>query len=803
MITLPLPLAPLTAFRQFILWKAVPSETKPGKFDKVPLQVNGYGASTTNPLHWSSFEQAAAALVKVPGATGLAFVFSEHDPFFFLDIDNCLGADGNWSQTALQILSHFPGCAVEVSHSGQGLHVFGSSPPGVLSAPGRKNAALGLEFYTRERFVALTGNVSEGGSVLAQVDWRPLVEAWFHNPSSAEAGEWTDQPRDEWRGPDDDEELIRRMLSAKVGADAAFTGRPSIGDYWSRNVEVLAKAWPHTHDEFDQSSADSAFAALVAWWTGGNHERTERIMRKSAMVRDKWDRESYIRPTILRASAVVKGCYVEQVNPLQLAVAQATARVAEATLKGEAIPGPERGRDQVCLDHHFAGHFAGCVYVVDQNKVFDVKTATLMSKAQMDALYGGFTFFLAPNGQAPTRSAWDAFLGASHFTPAIALSTTFHPQHEYGEVFAEGDNPPKVNLFRPYSPPRVEGDPSPFLDLLQRILPDERDRSIFLSWLAALVQYPGVKFRWWPVLQGVKGGGKTFLSEVVKRIFRDEHWFVVGFNETDGDSPHNAWVENKLFLIFEEVNLSKKRKYMEKLKELVTNNDGSVNPKGVDQRKTLNWANGMILTNHKDGIPLEEDERRYAVFYAAQQKAVDLLRDGLTEQYFVKLNHWMRREQGFEKSINFLATYPIAEEFNPATSALRAPRTSAYDDVLVNSRGLAEQEIALAIQEGRIGFRGGWVSGYFMAQLLDEKRITVPPNKRRTMMQSLGYDWHPLMRNGGPNNVVMPDNRRSTLYVRDGHVVTGANTVAEAADHYTKMQATATTTPELAFAGGA
>lgn len=799
MIALPPPLAPLAAHRQFILWRAEPDPIRPEKVNKIPLQCNGLGASTTNPLHWNTFEAAVAALPTVPGASGIGFVFSEHDPFFFLDMDNCLGADGNWSQTSLQMLQQFPGCAVETSHSGRGLHVFGSSVPGLLSAPGRKNSRLGLEFYTRERFVALTGVTAPGGSIAATLDWRPVVEAWFHNPNDTDAGDWTDKPRDEWRGPEDDDELIRRMLAAKVSPDAAFSGRPTISDYWTRNVSVLANAWPHTHDDFDQSSADSAFAALVAWWTGGNHDRTERVMRKSAMVREKWDRESYLRPTILKAASVVKGCYVEQANPLQVAVAQATAKIAEATLKGEAIPGPERGKDQVCLDYQFPAHFGGCVYVMDQNRIFDPKTAALMNKSQMDAVYGGFSFFLSPNGQAPTRSAWDAFLGSSHFIPPMATQTTFHPQRGFGEVFAEGDNYPKVNLFRPYSPPRVQGDPAPFLDLVSRILPDERDRAIFLSWMAALVQYPGVKFRWWPVLQGVKGGGKTFLSEVIKRFFRDEHWFVVGFNETNGDSPHNAWVENKLFLIFEEVNLSRKRQYMEKLKELVTNNDGSVNPKGVDQRKTLNWANGIILTNHRDGIPLEEDERRYAVFYAAQQKAVDLIRDGLTEPYFVRLNDWMRNRDGFAITTDYLATFPIVEEFNPATHALRGPKTSAYAEVLVNSRGLAEQEIALAIQEGRVGFRGGWVSGLYMAQLLDEKRVTVPPNRRRAMMQALGYDWHPLMRNGGPNNSVSPDGRRSTLYVRVGHPVNESQTVGEAAEHYTKMQLATSSTPELAF----
>jgi len=60
---------------------------------------------------------------------------------------------------ALSILARFPGAAVELSHSGQGLHIFGRAAP---MAHGKRNAALNLELYTEGRFCALTGTGALG-----------------------------------------------------------------------------------------------------------------------------------------------------------------------------------------------------------------------------------------------------------------------------------------------------------------------------------------------------------------------------------------------------------------------------------------------------------------------------------------------------------------------------------------------------------------------------------------------------------------------------------------------------------------
>lgn len=160
---LPPALHGLTAFNQFLNYRLTPQPN--GKNKKEALGRGGYRVDPTNPDEWMTYAEAAAT------GKPLAFSFSERDPFFFLDIDNAL-SDSGWSSLATRLCGDLSGCAVEVSSSGKGLHIFGI---GVPDGHSNRRDDLGLEFYTRDRFVALTGTNAVGnclhplGAVVAEV----------------------------------------------------------------------------------------------------------------------------------------------------------------------------------------------------------------------------------------------------------------------------------------------------------------------------------------------------------------------------------------------------------------------------------------------------------------------------------------------------------------------------------------------------------------------------------------------------------------------------------------------------------
>lgn len=150
---LPSGLAVLAAYRQFVVWKLVPS-ARAGKMDKLPCDWrSGKVTSAHNPATWGTFEECRDAVLAGHGQ-GVGFVLTARDPFFCLDIDNALQPDNQWSPLAVELCQRFAGAYVEVSQSGCGLHIIGSAseiPPHAC-----KNVALGLELYHEKRFVALT-----------------------------------------------------------------------------------------------------------------------------------------------------------------------------------------------------------------------------------------------------------------------------------------------------------------------------------------------------------------------------------------------------------------------------------------------------------------------------------------------------------------------------------------------------------------------------------------------------------------------------------------------------------------------
>ena len=778
---LPPALAALADYAQFVIYEV---RQKPnGKSDKVPLDPHSFRVSgVTDRKIWMSVDVAGPMVQALGKPYGLGFAMTPEDPFFFVDIDQCLEPNGKWSPLATDILDLFSGAGVEVSQSGKGLHIIGRAIPPENHRCRNEKEFPGLELYTEGRLIALTGVNTLGDSRKECTQQLDAFLLHYMPPVSTavamqDAG-WTETPDPRWKGYENDDELLQKAMSSS-SAGSVFGGRATFRDLFEANVEKLSVAYPTETpgSDFDHSSADRALAQHLAFWTGNNCERIHSLMFRSALVREKWDRPDYLRertiPSAVGSQATV---YTgRQDSPL---VAPMDASSPGAVQQDGFTSG-----SQYLSPREQQEYFAGCVYVRDQHRIF-VPDGGLLKAEQFRATYGGFTFALDATNVKVTKSAWEAFTESQAVRFPIATTLGFRPDQPPGQIL-ETEGRTVLNTYVPIKTRAIPGDASPFYDWFARFLPDESDRTILWAYMASMVQNPGSKFQWWPFIQGQEGNGKTTLFRVLEHAIGQRYTHYP--NALDLANVFNGWVSGKLFIGVEEIFVNNKKEMMEALKPIMTNDRIGIQFKGSDQFTGDNYANGMACSNYQEAVAITYDTRRWAPFFSAQQRYEDLVRDGMTGDFFPKLMKWLKAD-GYAILNHELRSYDIPVHLDPAKDCVVAPKTSSTRAAVVASLGSAEQEVIEAIEQGRPGFRGGWVSSIALSNLLESKRVAslVPQSRRRQMMAKLGYEWHPaLMPNQGrTSGAVTMEGGKPKLFISTASPYMGIPTPQEVVLHY-------------------
>jgi len=795
--------AALQGVRAFILYRLVPTTDAQGrpKLDKVPTSpVTGWDITPHDPANWMQADEAGMWAEQWGQGYGVGVIISEDvilpggRRLFALDIDKC--RDGNsWLPHASAFLGKLEGGGVEVSVSGNGLHVFGTYI-GPRPDHGTRNKTYGLELYTRLRFIAVTGLGAVGDPLKDLTrELHKLAADYFPPHDDAEYGDTlTTVPCPEWLGPEDDDELLRRALRSHSAAQV-FGGKATFASLFNADERSLSTVFPpQQHGAWDGSAADLALANHLAFWTGNHGERMLRLMLRSRLVREKWERPGYLHNTIQRACGSQRQWYRDPrqtpTNPAPSATAShnaipASPGASEAetaphgvqggpaappapngwTPDAPAAPGtrPPIG-DYLTLEQQLS-LFAGCVYIQDIHQVMMPQGHTLSSE-KFDAEFSGYTFAVTPDGQRPAKRAWEAFLFSETYPFPKVKGMFFDPRKEPKAVEIR-DGFTLINSYVPSIIVRRSGDVSPFLTHLYKLLPLGHDAQILLAYFAACVQHAGEKFQWWPLIQGVEGNGKSTLSYLLEYAIgeRYSHWP----KSAELGSKFNSAFYGKLLICCEDVYVSEARGSMwETLKPMITSPRLEIEGKGVDKVTRDVCFNGVMNTNHKSAIRKTANDRRIGPFFCAQQRKADLVRDGMTIDYFRKLRSW-RLGEGKEIVADFLIRYEIPDEWNPARDCIVCPDTTATKEAITAGLGAAEQEVLEAVAQGTPGFRGGWISSTALDRVLAAigKGQVLARNKRREMLEAMGYVPHPALPEGRATTFDT-DGTRPHLYLLPG-----------------------------------
>lgn len=442
---------------------------------------------------------------------------------------------------------------------------------------------------------------------------------------------------------------------------------------------------------------------------------------------------------------------------------------------------PAMGRGDVVVTGGQTELWKGCAYVEDIHRIVDAD-GLLLDSGRFDVRYGGREYVIDRRGGATCKSAWEAFTKSEIIEFPQVRGTLFDPLSAPGLTVTR-DGLKFINVYVPIEIRAEPGDVTLFTNHLKILFPD--DWRILLNYLKFMVQHRGKKAKWWPFLQGVPGNGKSFISTTMQ--------YCIGKRYTQKptpkniDSQFNASLYACLFVALEDVKVADDYGALwETLKPMITEDSIEIQPKGIDKVTREICFNGILNSNHKDGIRKERDDRRIAPFFSAQQRKADLTRDGLTPAYFIKLWNWAQAD-GWAHVAHFLATDPIDDEYNPATQCMVAPVTSSTAEAIELSLGVVEQTLLENTRLGESGFKGGWVNMRAFELMCRGLRKYLTPSKRKDILESMGYAPHPGLIEGRMP-IKLTDGSLTSLYVADGHTSSDATDPAAIKQMYETAQ---------------
>jgi len=305
------------------------------------------------------------------------------------------------------------------------------------------------------------------------------------------------------------------------------------------------------------------------------------------------------------------------------------------------------------------------IYVEEMERFVDLSTITFRTKTGVTDAHCHEIQQLAPELLNDANLRRVSRLTYKPGAPALCedydpnTGKRFRAYNRYTPSTLQPLDPKQAGWFVDHVNYLCDGDPEAF--------------AAIICWCAHLVQFPDEKINFGVLLQGAQGTGKSFLSQVLSRVLGPQ-------NTSESITPQQVmsqfteWMSNKQLVTIEEIRDKDERyRIYEHMKNLITGEVVRVNPKGLPAYDIPNRTNFICYTNHKDAVPMDEDDRRFIIHFSnAKPKS---------EDYYIKLGLLVETQSG--AVLSYLREVDL-KSFNPKG---RAPMTQSKKEFLSHSGG--------------------------------------------------------------------------------------------------------------------
>lgn len=312
-------------------------------------------------------------------------------------------------------------------------------------------------------------------------------------------------------------------------------------------------------------------------------------------------------------------------------------------------------------------------YIVETDEFYHILTGLCVSSKGFDAMYRHLP-------EARKGSIRNFFL--RDFRDSKLVRRTYVPGNS-SEIVVEKGGLRCLNMWRPSGIIPVEGDVTPFVEHLRYITGDNDECNQLANVLAFIIQKPGEKLKFSPIIVGKPGTGKSYVGKVMRALIGLHNSSEIETHMLQGD--FNTFMEHVQLVVLEELMARGRHDIVNRLKAKITEPYIQINRKYANVREIRNTANILAFTNHSDALPIDAHDRRYLVTRSdapAREPA-----------YYKQLWSWTAKSYG---AILYWLLNRDLSDFDPNAAPLV---TDAKLEMMATGRPVVEAEIVRMIED--------------------------------------------------------------------------------------------------------
>ena len=215
-----------------------------------------------------------------------------------------------------------------------------------------------------------------------------------------------------------------------------------------------------------------------------------------------------------------------------------------------------------------------------------------------------------------------------------------------GPLFIDEDGVITANTYKRPIYPVSGGDSFMGRDFIRKLLPDEKERDWFMTWLAAKYQNPGIRGHGIVMVANKEyGTGRGSLLKFMAKLFGENVVESVSFEMFSGktyQSQYNDYLSDSVIIAVEETqeispgetSWTVRNNAYEHLKNSIDPGKESmlITRKGTSNTRSKLFSSVLMFTNHADALVIPAKDRRLVVLSNGEPQ---------DEDYWIRFHKWM------------------------------------------------------------------------------------------------------------------------------------------------------------------